>query len=843
MLSMKQSLASLLGLFLAGATLFGADDIFDQIAQQKNQAVPGLAPNPAPKLPDLTLPWDAQPGAGFQPGVKLETQAQLDAELRRMREKYTPFLAELAPALPRARAKLELDQFDWRLATADDLKDLSGVLAGQGKWEPVKLPHYSGPINYATSFYRKEIVLDPKLMAADCLYLHFQGVDYLAEVYVNGRQIGSHEGLFAPFEFDLKPYVTTGTNVLLVKVQNEPVMMGDFMNPGAGRQFGKKIAACGGPGWDDPVMGWHMCPPGFGIWQRCWLEARPAVFVRDIFVRPQPQNNQAEVLVEIAGAAAKAASYALAYSLYGQNFQATVAENETVSGLLPSGEAGVQRYKFTVPVSQANLRWWSEDEPWLYQIQVQLKQDGQVIDSAKQQFGMRTFLQSATSTPKGRFYLNGKEIRLHGANTMGNLMQDVMRGDLGQLRDDILLAKIAHLNFWRLTQQPCQAEVYDYFDRLGLLAQTDLPVFNGIRQDQAEAASLQLQDMVRLVRNHPSDAVITYCNEPDFSKPMMLDRQGHIHLFQRFDELAMALNPDQVIKWIEGDYLNVSQTYSDHHDYGGWYGSLKPVYQGAWHATRAGWMHGCGEFGAEGLDSVTLMKKYYPAAWLKTAPDGHWDPRAIPKSQAGTVGAKWFASPKTMDDWVAVSREHQKWVVRLMTESFRRDPNMNSFAVHLLIDAWPAGWMKAIMDCDRQAKPAYFAYRDALTPLAVSLQPEKFYGYSGDAISVRAWVCNDTPEIPAGARLRYVLEMAGKVIKTGSAAADIKAGEPQFQGNLKWDVPAVSVRQPLTLRLGLFGSGGKLLHDTSVELDIFPASAKGKTPNRLDGLKPPEVLI
>ena len=57
--------------------------------------------------------------------------------------------------------------------------------------------------------------------------------------------------------------------------------------------------------------------------------------------------------------------------------------------------------------------------------------------------------------------------------------------------------------------------------------------------------------------------------------------------------------------------------------------------------------------------------------------------------------------------------------MRLMTEAFRRDRRMNSFALHLFIDAFPAGWMKAIVDVDRQPKPAFFAYRDALTPLMV----------------------------------------------------------------------------------------------------------------------------
>ncbi|MBP3360909.1 MAG: hypothetical protein J6N52_08660 [Clostridia bacterium] len=44
---------------------------------------------------------------------------------------------------------------------------------------------------------------------------------------------------------------------------------------------------------------------------------------------------------------------------------------------------------------------------------------------------------------------------------------------------------------------------------------------------------------------------------------------------------------------------------------------------------------------------------------------------------------------------------------QIMTEAFRRDNRMISNAIHLFIDAWPSGWMKTIMDCRRNPKPAY----------------------------------------------------------------------------------------------------------------------------------------
>ena len=77
---------------------------------------------------------------------------------------------------------------------------------------------------------------------------------------------------------------------------------------------------------------------------------------------------------------------------------------------------------------------------------------------------MRDFYQDTESEKKGMFYLNGKKIKLRGANTMGFEQQDVLRRDFNQLIDDILLAKICNMNFWRLTQRPVQDEVNKYCD-------------------------------------------------------------------------------------------------------------------------------------------------------------------------------------------------------------------------------------------------------------------------------------------------------------------------------------------------------------------------------------------
>ena len=157
-----------------------------------------------------------------------------------------------------------------------------------------------------------------------------------------------------------------------------------------------------------------------------------------------------------------------------------------------------------------------------------------------------------------------------------------------------------------------------------------------------------------------------------------------------------------------------------------------------------------------------------------------------------------------------------------MTEAFRRDRRMHSFAIHLFIDAFPASWMKAIMDYDRQPKPAWFAYREALTPLAVSLRTDRRAFFAGEPIEPEAWVCNDLHDAPPGAKLHYQLECDGQVLQAGSTAATIPALDAAYQGTLPLRAPEVPSRTQVTIRLGLLDAGGKVLHDTAIKVDVFP---------------------
>ena len=809
-----------------------------------------LKENVPAELPEKYLPVSNDKASVFEPFDLMDTKEELDAELAGMREKYKPFLENHAPSIKQTRDRIYLKNASWRIETDEDKQDFFNVLAGKGKWEEVQLPHFGEPLGRATSYYRREIEITREMMDKGSLFICFKAVDYIANVFINGQYLGSHEGFFAPFEFNFTPYAKIGMNTLLVQVKNDYTTTGGSNEKGESVK-GDKIFGATNLGYDDPYHGWHHSPAGMGIYQDCYMEARSPLHIHDIFARPLTDTDEAEIWLEVNNYFTSNKAVKFKLSVYGQNFQETVVEDleyipSTVyipgvgdlakptdwkENNLPMGY-GVNFLKTKVKIPEPKL--WNNKTPWLYQLQVKMyNEEGELTDVQLQQFGMRAFVMDTVSVPKGMMVLNGEKIRLRGANTMGFMQQDVFQKNWDQLIDDILLAKIANMNFYRLTQRPVQPEIYEYCDKLGMMTQTDLPLFGGLRPNKWAEAVKQAEEMERLVRSHPSNIMVTYINErfpnaEGFPQRNMSTYEEYARFFTAADQAVHNANPDRVIKAADGDYDPPSPGLPDNHCYNAWYNGhglgLGEMHKGHWLPTKPGWYYACGEFGAEGLDPENVMRKYYPEYWLPQTneEEKNWTPDKIALAQTQNFHYLWFNTQNTVQGWIEASQKHQAWGTKILAESFRRNPNMVSFAIHLFIDAWPAGWMKAIMDVDRQPKKAFFVYRDALEPIMANLRTDRYHFTSGEDIQTEAWICNDLNNSPDNYTLKYQFEREGKVVFANSITPDIPENSAKFQGYIKFPAPKVSKRTAYTLRLGLFDEKGNEISQSILEMEVFP---------------------
>ena len=284
--------------FLLGTLSLTAQDKFADIATAKYALRTDRLVEPQPPVfEEHLLPVTHDANVIFRPMYVMSTRTEMRAELDRMKERYIPFTRNLAPTLKDYRSYINLKTFDWRIETKADQGNFFAVERGEGSWEQVTVPHFGPPLGRAVTYYRKEVDISADMIGAGSLFLCFKGVDYRAEVYLNGNLAGVHTGFFAPFECDISKIARAGKNTLLVKVQNDYTTTGSNI---AGENVrGNKIYAASGLGYDEPILGWHHCPPAMDIWQDCRIEARANMHVNDIFVRPNLPEESAEAWIEI----------------------------------------------------------------------------------------------------------------------------------------------------------------------------------------------------------------------------------------------------------------------------------------------------------------------------------------------------------------------------------------------------------------------------------------------------------------------------------------------------------------------------------------------------------------
>ncbi len=796
---------------------------------------------PPARSPDVLTPSERQAAAVAEPSYE-ERLRQFQAGLEGLRRQYRPFMQNLVPPAEPLRRREEIREMDFRYAESSG-RDFDDALAGGGKWETVTLPDYRGPAGEAgrwTGYYRTTFEWSGlPLPSGRAVFLVFKGVDYRANVYVNRRLAGSHEGFFAPFEMDITDCLQPH-NELLVEVKNDYSILGVDGTP----LDGDKIYAATGPGWDNPDTGWHHCPPGAGIYQPVCIEERAAECVTDVFARPDIDRKTVEFRVGIYNRFARVLrNFVVEIEIRPRNFSGGGPKTHRFA----AGYMGPGQNEYRYRVDMPPFRLWGPDEPWLYTARVRLLHTGARIDCRDVTFGMRKFHMDESADPKGSLFLNNQPIVLRGANEMGHLQQCVMREDYRQLTDDILIAKLAHLNYYRVTQRPVQEEIYEYFDMLGMMHQCDFPLFGFLRRNQTAEALRQVGEMERLIRSHPSTVMVSLINEPMVLRDLPGDEpkyvrrmkeKGHRHLFRDELEAFFAAarrmiyieNPDRVVKNVEGDYdPPTAEGLSDFHCYTMWYTNhalpFGKLYKGYLPAIRKGWKTGCGEYGTEGLDSYALMCRRYPSRWLPAHPADPWKPDRIVRAQTYALHGDWFAEQRDIRSWIAYSQAHQARATALMTDAFRRRTDwIVSTAVHLLIDAWPSGWIKALVGADRVPKPGYFALTDSLKPLRIHIRCDRWTAYAGDMVEAEVWLLNDTAQERRDCLAVVTLRTSDRPVASYEQKCGIGAVASGCVGRVCVKLPAVSNRETVFLDAALFCSDGRKLDECRFSIETYERS-------------------
>jgi len=303
-------------------------------------------------------------------------------------------------------------------------------------------PEYHGLVYYWCSF-------TPKIDTYEegRILLRFGGVDYKADVWLNGTYLGSEEGGETPFSFDVTELLVPGKeNLLAVRVLNTCDKTIDGLNlmntPHRNKVIKKRAGSTLNHG---------------GIWYGVTLQAVPRVFIEDVFVNAD--FNSGKVMLNLAVSSDIQTNATLKIKLsecFGQNL--IVAEEESSILVFP------QQIQREVILTIENFKAWHVDTPNLYMASVSVWANGEEY-TKNIRFGFRDF-----HVKDGFFYLNGKKLFIKSAHSgnafpIGQMFPVVP----GQLRRDFIYAKSCGFNMLRSIAGLFRPEQLEFADECGIL--------------------------------------------------------------------------------------------------------------------------------------------------------------------------------------------------------------------------------------------------------------------------------------------------------------------------------------------------------------------------------------
>ncbi|KPK74567.1 MAG: hypothetical protein AMJ79_13745 [Phycisphaerae bacterium SM23_30] len=336
------------------------------------------------------------------------------------------------------------------------------------------------------------------------ILLHFGGVDWETEVWLNGASIGTHQGGYDPFSFDITSALTDEPFQELILSVWDPTDEGPWPR-------GKQVLKPGGIFYSRVT----------GIWQTVWLEPVPAVSIKKIKTVADIDAGVLQLTAQ--GENTTGSDTIKADALEGGKVIATV------SG--PVGE--------TLELEIGNPKLWSPDNPFLYDLKVYLIRQDKEIDQVGSYFGMRKISLGKDGGGTTRIFLNNKQIFSYGPLDQGWWPDGLYTAPTDEaLRYDIEVIKKLGCNMMRKHVKIEPARFYYWCDKLGLMVWQDMASGKNTTAQAKKQFELELIRMIDNLQNHPSIVMWVPFNEGwgQFDTPRL------VNLIKRHDPTRLVNN-------------------------------------------------------------------------------------------------------------------------------------------------------------------------------------------------------------------------------------------------------------------------------------------------------------
>ena len=474
--------------------------------------------------------------------------------------------AHVTPGTDRARTQLN---GNWRFITSNTLTGAEAVEYDDSAWAVVSVPHtwdtVNGVTRYTNSWYRTHFAI-PLTLASSSIYVYFEGVFQVADVYVNGQLLGQHRGGYTRFSFDATGAINFGgDNVLAVKVSN--ASCADCLPDGTPRLF-KGYGGIYRKAWYISTSKYHVSTTDY---------ASTGVYITPSNVTDTSADLSIRTLVTNDDSVDKTFTV--------KNFLTDVDETLILAlqndVAVPSGS--------TVAVTQtgtiANPQLWSPSNPYLYNVHASVFVDGAITDSVDEHTGFRYYQLTSSD-----FTLNGASFKLRGVSK-----HQETEYSANAVSDDELIADWDNLqdlgvNYVRLVHYPHAELEYSLADRRGFLAWAE----NGQTNDGPPSSNGDNinRELVYQNYNHPSIIFWSAGNE-----------SSGVAAVSQYAAVLKAADPSRPVVYASNGQNPSNVDFIFHNIYPGWYGGS--MYD--WNGTGFHWIS---ESGA-GMVLATQNANYF----------------------------------------------------------------------------------------------------------------------------------------------------------------------------------------------------------------------------------------
>jgi hypothetical protein len=373
-----------------------------------------------------------------------------------------------------------------------------------------------------TPFWYRNVFTVPKEYAGRHVWLNFDGINFSAQVWVNGHSVGTMKGAFRRGVFDISRVVTPGTEAVVAVLVSPQPHPGDphehTIRDGMGQNGG--ITAIDGPTFL-ATIGWDWIPAirdrNTGIWQKVFLSASGPVRILDPLVTtdlPLPRTDSADIGIKarVENVTDRTQKGVLKGSFGDVSFQRIVEVAPHSSRIVSFDSMNA----LALHVNNPRLWWPNGYGPQnLYQLHLSFETNGQSSDEKDVSFGIRKITYSVPDSENLTISVNGVRVFIRGGDW--GMDEAMKRNSYERLEAQIRMHQIANLNMIRnWVGQSTSEDFYALCDKYGLLVWDEFfqpNPLDGPDPDDFDTYMANVKDKILRFRNHPSIALWCARNE------------------------------------------------------------------------------------------------------------------------------------------------------------------------------------------------------------------------------------------------------------------------------------------------------------------------------------------